>query len=179
MRRTVVTVAVVLVVILPLGACGSDSVDTEGVAGPPADEPPTTTVPELVSTTTVPREEEAAAAIVPGDDPEVDAVVAAWTTVFDSSAPVENKIAFLEDAEALRATLEAYATAGEGVGGITLEPTSVDIDGDTASIAYDVNFAANEAYGDQRGEVVRRGGAWVVSRAQFCSFMDAARSPCP
>lgn len=65
-----------------------------------------------------------------------------------------------------------------GVGGITLEPTAVQVAGDVADITYNVKFAGNQAYGNQKGEVRRRGEGWVVPNSTSCEFMAAARNPC-
>lgn len=182
--------AIALSAVLAL-ACGSDDDGSSGAASPSTGEPSasveeaTTTAPDRDarsgSSTASPATDAAAAtdAVVPGADPEVDAVVTAWTTVFDSATPVDAKGPHLQEADALRATLEAYAGAGSQVGGIALVPSGVRIDGDTAIITYDVNFAGTEAYGDQTGRVVRADGSWTVSREQFCAFMASARTPCP
>lgn len=115
----------------------------------------------------------------PTAEAEADAVAEAWTTVFDSSAPIDTKAPFLQDAAAHRATLEAYADAGDQVGGITLAPSAVVVDGDQATVTYDVRFAGTEAYGDQTGTAVRNGGTWLVPTDAFCRFMAASRTPCP
>ena len=91
---------------------------------------------------------------------------------FDEKAP------FIADAEALRATIGAYAPAGEAVGGIALVPTAIVITGDTAAVTYDVTFAGQTAYEDQAGTVERVDGSWVVGRDEFCGFMATARNPC-
>lgn len=117
--------------------------------------------------------------IVPGTDPDVDAVVTAWTTVFDSEVPIEAKARLLQDSATHLTTLEAFADGGEQAGGIVLEPSAVTIDGERAQVTYDVLFAGTGAYGDQTGEVVNLDGTWVVPTAAFCSFMASARTPCP
>lgn len=106
------------------------------------------------------------------------AASAAWSTVFDSTIPFEEKSAFLADAAELEETADAYTAAGDGFGGISLEPTAVAVDGDTATITYDVNFGENPAYGDQVGTITLVDGVWTVSRDEFCSFMSSARVPC-
>ncbi len=186
LRAVLVAAAIAAIV----GACGSDSVDENGASASVAsaaddlaeatttsEEPTTTSAVEGAGTSAEPDAQ--GPGIAPGEDPEVDAVVTAFTTVFDSTAPVEAKTPYLQDAASLRPTLEAYAGGGSAVGGITLVPGAVAIEGDMARITYDVNFAGNEAYGDQEGEVVRIDGAWVVAREQFCAFMASARTPCP
>lgn len=114
-----------------------------------------------------------------GGDDAAAAAGAAWALVFDSTATFDDKSAHLEDADALRATIDAYATAGSGFGGITLAPTDVVVTEPTATVTYDVNFGPNPAYTDQTGEISLVDGVWVVSRDEFCSFMASARVPCP
>ena len=119
-----------------------------------------------------------AGAIVPGEDADVDAVVEAYSTVFDSATTSDEKAAYLPDAAALQATIDGYATAGEAVGGIVLQPTAVSIDGDNADVTYDVLFAGTPVYEDQEGTAVLVDGVWTISRDEFCGFMASARNPC-
>ena len=154
---------------LALAGCGESDDGDEAVD---AVETTATTAPTTTETT-------AEAEGPDTSDPEVAAVVETWTTVFDSATPVEAKVALLADGETHRATLEAYAGAGQQVGGITLVPTDVAVDGDAATVTYDVEFAGNPAYEDQTGTAVRQGDAWVVATEQFCEFMASARTPCP
>jgi iron complex transport system substrate-binding protein len=65
------------------------------------------------------------------------------------------------------------------MGGIQLTPTNTVIDGETATVTYDVLFAGNPAYQDQTGTLSLVDGVWVVSREEFCAFMASARTPCP
>ena len=127
--------------------------------------------------TTEPADTTAAAA--PALDADAEAAALAWTAAFDSTTGFDEKAPYIADAEALRATIEAYTPAGEAVGGIALSPTDVVVDGDTATITYDVMFAGQPAYQGQEGVAERVDGAWQVSRDEFCGFMAAARNPCP
>lgn len=111
-------------------------------------------------------------------DPAV-AAREAWELVFDSEADVDDKIEHLADGAALRDTLEAYARAGIAMGGISLAPTEVTVEGVEATITYDVMFGGNVAYGDQIGMIALADGNWTVSREEFCGFMASARTPCP
>jgi iron complex transport system substrate-binding protein len=128
-----------------------------------------------------------AAQIQPGYEPaaggelESDAAAAgaAWTLVFDSNVPYADKAAHVEDAAALQATIEAYTTAGAALGGITLAPTDVSVDGDTATITYDVLFGTTVAYSALEGTISLIDGTWVVGRDEFCGFMASARNACP
>jgi len=177
---------------LVLAACGSDepsSADT--IASVPATEPavettvettilqtttPETTTPETTSPETT--SPETTTTVPDADDPST-AASAAWSLVFDSTVLFDDKAPHLAEAETLRPTVEAYSAAGGGFGGITLEPTAVEVAGEVATITYDVNFGANPAYGDQTGTVALVDGVWTVSRDEFCSFMASARVSCP
>jgi iron complex transport system substrate-binding protein len=108
-----------------------------------------------------------------------EAAATAWSVVFDSTTSFEDRAPHLEDADALASTIEAYIAAGSTMGGISLAPTDVTVDGDTATITYDVLFGENPAYGDQTGEMTLVDGVWTVARDEFCSFMASARNPCP
>jgi len=110
-----------------------------------------------------------------GDEADV---AAAWAVVFDSSADFEDKAPHLVDAESLASTIDAYTATGDGFGGISLVPTAVTIDGDAATVTYDVIFGGNPAYSDLTGTIDLVDGTWVVPRSEFCSFMASARVGC-
>lgn len=121
----------------------------------------------------------APAGIVEGEDADVDAVVAAYRAVFDSTVQFDDKIPYLEDAESLRETHAEYATVAESFGGISLEPVAVVIDGDRAEVTYDVLFGGSVTYSDLSGDAAKIDGVWMVSSDRFCSFMASARVSCP
>jgi iron complex transport system substrate-binding protein len=112
-----------------------------------------------------------------GDDEQ--AAADAWSLVFDSTVGFDDKAAYLEDAEALRSTVESYTAGGGAMGGITLTPNRIEIEGDVATVTYDVLFGGNAAYTSLEGEISRVDGVWTVSRAEFCTFMASARNACP
>jgi iron complex transport system substrate-binding protein len=113
------------------------------------------------------------------DDDAAAAASDAWSLVFDSSVTFDDKAPHVENAEALRATIDAYTDAGDAMGGITLVPTEVVVARDTATVTYDVMFGATAAYTALTGEIARINGTWVVARAEFCGFMASARNACP
>ena len=166
------TAALALVALVPLAAaaCGGDD-DDERRPTPPR---PPTRAPRP------PRPRTKPAAARASTRPTLDeaAVAEAWTTVFDSTVTADAKAPFLEDPTAAAPTLAAYATTGEMMQGITLEPSDVTIDGDTATVTYDILFAGTAAYEDQTGEVANVDGTWKITTEQFCSFMATARTPC-
>jgi iron complex transport system substrate-binding protein len=102
-----------------------------------------------------------------------------WTLVFDSDVPFTDKATHIEDADALRPTIETYTENGSMMGGISLRPTEVAVSGDSATVTYDVLFGDTVAYDAITGEIALVDGTWVVPRAEFCSFMASARIDCP
>ena len=175
----------------------SASVSTSAAAAEPSadmdgDRTLSDTTPSTTSSTTLPepRSEEAGSQpsdeqvsaeepAAAGDGAAEEAVETAYLTVFDSEVPFDEKLPYLEDAEQLRNTFESFADTAERFGGISLEPTSVVIDGDEAEVTYDVLFGGSAAYTDMSGDAVLRDGVWMVTRARFCAFMSSARVSCP
>ena len=113
------------------------------------------------------------------DDDEQAAAADAWSTVFDSTVGFDDKAPYLEAADELRETVESYTTAGDAMGGISLAPTAVAVDGDAATITYDVLFGETAAYTALEGVIARIDGVWTVGRDEFCTFMASARNACP
>lgn len=183
------------VLALVLAACGGEGADAAADVEAGADtvrettttEAATTTTTSTTTTTEAPATTttstttttEAPSTIVLGEDPDVDEVVLAYGTVFDSTLGFDDKAQFIEDAASLVDTIAAYTAAGESMGGIKLAPVGVEIDGDTAAVTYDVIFGTAVAYAALSGEAVRVDGRWIVSKAEFCGFMASARTPCP
>jgi iron complex transport system substrate-binding protein len=164
-HRRLTAVALAFPLMLGLVACGGD--DDNDEAGSDGGE--TTEATESTESTEAAGEA--------GTDDET-AAGDAVTTVFDSSVPFDEKVALVEGGEAHRADHDGYVGAANGVGGITVEPTDVAVDGDTATVTYRVLFGGNEAYRDLTMDVTRVDGAWIVPTAAFCGFLASARTPC-
>ena len=173
MRRLVLVVAAMSLVAV---ACGDSSSDDAGAEAPATSAasattsaPPTTAAP----TTT------AAPAIVPGEDPDVDAIVTAFTVAFDSAADYAAKAVYIVDPSGLEETVASYLTTGETFGGIGVLVTSVTVNGDQADVIYDLLFNDNPTYRDQDGIAVLTEAGWQVPRDVFCGLMKSARVGCP
>ena len=186
--RTLAALAGAAALTVGLAACGDDDApaapaSTSAAATTAgATTAASTTVPATTTTKPAPSTTAAAStttATGAGEfGPEEQAAATAFTTVFDSATPFDDKVPFLEHAESLRATNEAYAGAAEGLGGIAVEPTAVLISGDGANVTYRVLFAGTEAYAGLTADLARGSDGWVVPKAAFCSFMASARTPC-
>lgn len=175
--------ALIAVLALALAACGGgdsgstttidEATTTTEAASPTTGAPATTTTAAATSSTA--GEE----GIVPGEDPEVDAIVALYQTVFDSTTSFDEKAALIVDPTGLEDTVATYASTGESVGGVTVEPTAVVVTGDEAEVVYTIFFSGNPTYPGQQGSAVRVDGEWKVGRDMFCGLMASARSACP
>ena len=167
-RNIAIAIVTVIVSMLVATACGGGEEETTTTLGT------TTTVTAAATTTTA-----AGSGIVPGEDPDVDAIVEAYTVVFDNTTTFEEKAPYITDPTGLEDTVAAYATAGEAVGGIVLRATSVTVAGDTASVVYDFLFAGNPAYQGLEGDAVKTDAGWQVTREMFCGVMTSAQVGCP
>jgi hypothetical protein len=139
--------------------------------------PATTTTEALPATTEAPQIP--TAPVVPGEDEDVDAIVEAYSVVFDSAISYEEKVPYLVEPDGLEETVAEYTETGKAFGGVTLEAKEVGIAGDDALVIYDFLFGGNPAYPDQEGDAVRTDAGWQITREMFCSIMASARVGCP
>ena len=166
-----------LLVIAGLAAgCGSG--DGEPAAEQTTAAPTTTAAPETTmspETTSAPE----TTAIIPGENADVDAVVAAYVAAFDSTSDYQAKAPFIDDPSGLEETVEKYLATGETMGGVSVAVTNVVVTGDEASVTYDLLFNNNPTYPNLPGTAVRTTDGWKVPRSVFCSLMSSARVGCP
>lgn len=193
-------IAIGVTAALVAAACGSSADDENAAAttSPAAEttttSSATTTVPEVSTTatteapgstiteaptTTAGVPEIPTVPVVPGEDEDADAIVEAYSVVFDSTTTYEEKVPYLVEPEGLEDTVAKYSETGESFGGVTLEATAVGIEGDDALVIYDFLFGGNPAYPDQEGDAVRADAGWQITREMFCSIMTSARVGCP
>jgi ABC-type transport system substrate-binding protein len=143
----------------------------------------TTTAPATTTTGGLPATTEApqipTVPVVPGEDEDVDAIVDAYSVVFDSATSYEEKVPYLVEPDGLEETVAEYSETGKAFGGVTLEAKEVGIEGDDALVIYDFLFGGNPAYPGQEGDAVRTDAGWQITREMFCSVMASARVGCP
>jgi hypothetical protein len=65
----------------------------------------------------------------------------------------------------------AYAAAGDNKGGISLAPSTAVIDGQTATITYDLLFGASAACNDLSRPATLVDGTWTVGQNDYCDFL--------
>ena len=182
MKRLVLVLASLALIAAGCGDSAGDDTTSVGDSGttiapttaaPATTSAPTTTAPTTAAPTTTP------APIVPGEDPDVDAIVTAFTTAFDSTSDYAAKAPHLVDPTGLEETVASYLATGEGFGGISVIVTAVAVNGDEAQVTYDLAFNENPAYPNQTGTAVRTDAGWQVPRDVFCGLMKSARVGCP
>ncbi len=166
-----------------IAACGGDAAESTTTEGRET----TTTI--AVTSTTVAETTTSAASetttsgtanpIVPGEDPEVDAIVAVYAVAFDSTTSYEEKAVVIDGADGLEDTVASYASTGESMGGVSTQVDAVTIQGDTATVIYTLMFGGNPAYPGLEGDAMRTEEGWKISREMFCGIMTSARVGCP
>ena len=156
------------------GACGGETDEAQ-----PEETVPTTSEAAATTSPSTTVAEADVPAIVPGEDADVDAVVEAYMVVFDSATTFEEKEPYLVDPSGLETTVEKYAMTGESMGGVSLDPKRVVVEGDTAVVSYDFLFGGSPSYTDLTGDAVRTAARWQITREMFCGIMRSARSACP
>lgn len=164
----------------PLAPTTTDNVVTTTTSTTTTTVSPTTSTTESPTTTTTrPAAPPVSSSIVAGEDPDVDDIVLAFQIAFDSVSGFELKAAYIDDPTGLEGTVTKYLSTGDSMGGISVNPTDVVIEGDTATVTYDLLFGGNPTYPDLTGTAVKTSDGWKVPRSQFCSLMSSARVGCP
>ena len=107
-----------------------------------------------------------------------EAAMMAFALVYDSSANWDDKAPYLEGSDSLQSSNESYMSGASTMGGISLVPKSAVVEGETATITYDVMFGESAAYEDLTREVLLVDGLWTVSSEDYCDFLASARTPC-
>lgn len=185
MKELILMVAALAVAV---AACGGTTDSELGEPAAATTLPPTTaTTAAPATTTTLPTTaapattttSAATSEIEPTGDPDVDAIVLAYTVAFDSKSDFAAKQPYIVDAADLEQTVIDYLSIGETMGGVSVTIKDVVVNGDAADVAYDLMFNNNPTYPDLAGTAVLTADGWQVPRDVFCSLMTSARVGCP
>jgi hypothetical protein len=181
MKRLLIPVAAVVLAAACGDAATTEAPSTEAppvTAAPTTSAPSPTTAPPTTPTTAPPTTAPPSADIVPGEDPDVDAIVNAYSIAFDSTSTFDEKAPYIDDPSGLESTVDRYLETGESFGGIEVLATNVEISGDEATVFYDLLFNGNPTYPNLEGKAIRTADGWKVPRGIFCGLMASARVPC-
>ncbi|MFF2555959.1 hypothetical protein ACFVUS_33460 [Nocardia sp. NPDC058058] len=110
---------------------------------------------------------------------EVDAVTTTFEHFFDSSLPVDQKMALVENGPAFAETLRAQANSSIA-GGASASVSQVDSTGpDRAAVTYTIKKHGFPLLPNRHGEAIRTDGSWKVTAQTFCSLLQLERSAPP
>lgn len=102
-----------------------------------------------------------------------------WEAFFDGSRPLEEKVAQLEDGEALREVLEASAD-DPFTQNVRARVTGVTFTDDRhATVTFDIVAGDQVLLSGVEGEAVRPADRWLVGRRIFCDLQALANRFCP
>ena len=126
----------------------------------------------------VPRIAELVTVVLEPPTEDESAAMEAFRLVYGSETEWNEKQPHLENASQLRNANQAYRIGAEDNGGITLRPKSAQIEGNKATVVYDVYFGDAPAYNDLQRSLYLVEGIWQVTESDFCDFLSAAQTPC-
>ena len=162
MRTTRRLLVLTLVAALALAACGDDD---EGGSG---DGDSTTTTTEGTTTTSI--DEEAAKA----------EITEAWEGLLSGANTLDQRIAYLEDGDELRALAEQqFSILGEQASASSGKVKDITFNDDgTANVTYDILLNNVPALPDAQGTAVQVDGEWKFSKLTMCDLLSlAGQSP--
>jgi hypothetical protein len=150
--------AAAVLVLGPLAAaCGDDG------GSEPATSPPTTAAtPESPTEGAEPADPAAAEQQIKKN----------WTAFFDPSVTTDEKVKLLENGEALRPVLTAFAN-DENAARASAEVTGVQFTSPTrATVTYNLMVDGNTALPDAKGTAVLEDDTWKVSQKALCALVE-------
>ncbi len=165
-------------------SCGSSEASEPATTTAPATTEATTTTTEAAATTEATTTTTESATTTTEDVPYVAEgpdqieIVQNWDLTF-GIGPFEEKATALEDSAALEATLDSYVAAVNNFGSIELPVTAVEVNGESATVTFDVLGNGATMAADLTGEMINVAGTWIVTRDSFCDAMKLARQSCP
>ncbi len=138
----------------------------------------TTTTTEAATTTTAEATTTTEDVPFVAEGPDQAEIVQNWDLTF-GIGPFEERAAALEDSAALETTIDSYVAAVNNFGSIELPVTAITVNGESATVTFDVLGNGATMAADLTGEMIQVDGAWIVSRDSFCDAMKLARQSCP
>ncbi|MEV4685037.1 hypothetical protein [Streptomyces kurssanovii] len=152
--------AAAVLVLGPLAAaCGDDG---DGGSGPATSPPTTAATPESPTDGAEPADPAAAEQQIKKN----------WTAFFDPAVPADEKVKLLENGEALRPVLMAFAK-DKNAARASAEVTGVQFTSATrATVTYNLMVDGNTALPDAKGTAVLEGDTWKVSQKALCALVE-------
>ncbi|GAB2551341.1 hypothetical protein [Nocardia heshunensis] len=102
---------------------------------------------------------------------DVQAITSAFERFFDSSLPVEQKMALLQNGQAFTETLEHQAHSSIA-GGASATVSQVNADGPArAAVTFTIKKHGIPLLPNRHGTALQLDGAWKVASATFCDLL--------
>lgn len=109
-------------------------------------------------------------AVVRDDPATIGAITEAYVTLFNASAPVEQRMAAVEKGADFASVLRAQA-ANPQAQSTTATVSAVEIvDATHANVTYTLLMGGAPALPDQNGQAVKDGDRWKVAAMTFCAL---------
>lgn len=106
---------------------------------------------------------------------------AAFQEFFDQKTSLDDRVKLLQNGEQFRSTLEAQQN-NQLAKSATVRVDDVTVDGDSATVKYDILLNGTPALSGQTGSMVKTNGQWQVAIQTFCSLLQqegGAPASCP
>ena len=113
--------------------------------------------------------------MMPGDvyvpaSAEEQAVMDALVLVFNPIADFNDKAVYIQDSSDLEEINDQFGALAQGFGA-SLNTTAVSVEGDTATVTFDVLAGSTVLMPGRSVSLEMVDGEWTISREVFCSFM--------
>lgn len=104
---------------------------------------------------------------------DVQAITQNWQTFFSKDTPVDQKVALLQNGQAMKAAIAAFSHDPR-MAQTTAKVTSVQPSGDTATVHYQILVNSQVMLPDAVGQAVRENGTWKVGDQTLCGLLALA-----
>jgi hypothetical protein len=165
--------AAVTALVLVVGACGSRSSPAQPTTTPAVTSAPTTAsvTTAAPSTSTVPSAT-TVANTAPDSAAATAQITANWEKFFQPGASIDERVALLQNGEALRPAIEQNAS-NPLQQQVSAKVTQVTLTSPTeANVTYDVSLSGTVALPAAQGKALLEGGTWKVAQDSFCSLIS-------
>lgn len=106
---------------------------------------------------------------------------AAFEQFFAHGTSLDQRVKLLQNGEQFRSTLKAQQTNALAQSA-SVKVKDVTVQGDTATVTYDILLNGQPALSGQKGTLVQKDGQWQVSVQTFCNLLQqegGAPASCP
>ncbi|MEM1333526.1 MAG: ABC transporter substrate-binding protein, partial [Actinomycetota bacterium] len=110
---------------------------------------------------------------------EEQAAIDAWVIALGPEASLEEKARHIADFDSILPAVEAAIEAGNAAGGVEVLPQRATINGDLATVLFDVALGGTVAAEDFTADLTLVDGVWVASRSQVCTYVALIGVQCP